>query len=74
MYLKGFLTEISLNKYSKENIIVKVHSAKSKYGWYWILKESTLSSITARTLNNIRISKERSNILPAGVSASNIIS
>ena len=74
MYLIGFLTELSLSTYSNENIIVKVHSAKSKYDWYWFLKESTLSSITARTLNRISISKERSNILPAGVSASNIIS
>ena len=67
---EGF--ESTLN--SNENIIVKIHSAKSKYDWYWFLKESTLSSITARTLNRISISKERSNILPAGVSASNIIS
>ena len=74
MYLIGFLTELSLSTYSNENIIVKVHSAKSKYDWYWLLNESTLSSITARTLNKISMSNERSNILPAGVSASNIIS
>jgi hypothetical protein len=73
-YLKGRPTQDNRRKYSIVKRKVKNHSLKYKKLPYEDRIEPTLSSITIITLSTMHIIKVTSNSLPAGVSASKMIS
>lgn len=74
MYAFGFRTVTIRRIYSTVNAMVKIHSSVLRIRPYFALMDSTLSSITAATLRAMTQRRITSNLFPAGVSASKIIS
>ena len=66
--------QINRSTYSTVNSPVNTHSDVNSTAWYWASIVLTLSRLTLITLSMMATSRATSNALPAGVSASKMIS
>lgn len=73
-YFNGLLEQYNLNIYSIVKKIVRIHSNIYNSSPYFELMLGTDSTFTIRILRIMNTNSITSNVLPAGVSASKIIS